>query len=116
MKRVPVVLASSALALSIGGLGLIARDGLFDVEGMWGVIIALIPVGLAWFGFRSAKAYRSGQLWFVSAAQGAFVVVTAFSVGPYFWPTVALSLLTALVAQFTRDPAKDERVVETTLQ
>lgn len=102
MKRTSQVIAAVGLLFSIGAFAQMVGDGMISSEGAWGVIIAAIPLTLAILGLRSAASDRPAAMWSVAGALGLFIIITAFSVGPYFWATTVSAFLAALLLQLAR--------------
>ena len=102
MKRTSQVVAVVGLLFSIGAFAQMVGDGMISSEGAWGVIIAGIPLTLALLGLRFAASDRPAAMWSVAGTLGLFIIITAFSVGPYFWATTASAFLAALLLQIAR--------------
>lgn len=99
MRRASQAVATVGLLLSLAAISLMARDGLFRIEGLWGVLIASIPVGASALSLRAALADRPGHLWVATGVLASFLVIAAFSVGPYFWASAGLASIAAVLLQ-----------------
>lgn len=99
MRRASQAVATVGLLLSLAAIPMMARDGLFRIEGLWGVLVASVPVGASALGLRAAFSDRTGQLWVATGVLVGFLVIAAFSVGPYFWASAGLAFIAAVLLQ-----------------